>query len=211
MPLTPEIATEVIIEMSDPRSTHWGKMRHETLPPDHLFGRRLETLTLAVMAQLRSTAQLAPDRARVDLRRRPGDRARPRGGRLLRRGDGRAAVTPRGARARLAVLAGALACCAVALALSGSVSADSVRDHLDGLGVAGPLVFVVVSSLLTVALFPGPLLAGASGLLFGTALGTPVIIAAATLGAVLAFSISRWWAHDAVAELAGPRLSAIRR
>jgi predicted unusual protein kinase regulating ubiquinone biosynthesis (AarF/ABC1/UbiB family) len=52
--LTPEIATEVIIEMSDPRSTHWGKMRHETLPPDHLFGRRLETLTLAVMGQLRA-------------------------------------------------------------------------------------------------------------------------------------------------------------
>ena len=25
-------------------------MRHETLPPDHLFGRRLEMLTLAVMA-----------------------------------------------------------------------------------------------------------------------------------------------------------------
>jgi predicted unusual protein kinase regulating ubiquinone biosynthesis (AarF/ABC1/UbiB family) len=50
--LTPEIATEVIIEMSDPRSTHWGKMRHETLPPDHLFGRRLETLTLAVLGQL---------------------------------------------------------------------------------------------------------------------------------------------------------------
>jgi predicted unusual protein kinase regulating ubiquinone biosynthesis (AarF/ABC1/UbiB family) len=53
--LTPEIATEVIIEMSDPRSTHWGKMRHETLPPDHLFGRRLETLTLAVLGQLRAT------------------------------------------------------------------------------------------------------------------------------------------------------------
>jgi predicted unusual protein kinase regulating ubiquinone biosynthesis (AarF/ABC1/UbiB family) len=50
--LTPEIATEVIIEMSDPRSTHWGKMRQETLPPDHLFGRRLETLTLAVLGQL---------------------------------------------------------------------------------------------------------------------------------------------------------------
>jgi len=54
--LTPEIATEVIIEMSDPRSTHWGKMRHETLPPDHLFGRRLETLTLAVLGQLHARA-----------------------------------------------------------------------------------------------------------------------------------------------------------
>jgi predicted unusual protein kinase regulating ubiquinone biosynthesis (AarF/ABC1/UbiB family) len=52
--LTPEIATEIVIEMSDPRSTHFAKMRHETLPPDHLFGRRLEMLTLAVMSQLRA-------------------------------------------------------------------------------------------------------------------------------------------------------------
>jgi predicted unusual protein kinase regulating ubiquinone biosynthesis (AarF/ABC1/UbiB family) len=52
--LEPEVATEVIIQMSDPRSRHFGKMRHETLPPDHLFGRRLEMLTLAVMSQLRA-------------------------------------------------------------------------------------------------------------------------------------------------------------
>jgi predicted unusual protein kinase regulating ubiquinone biosynthesis (AarF/ABC1/UbiB family) len=54
--LTPEIATEVLIQMSDPRSRHWGSMRHESLPPDHLFGRRLETLTLAVLGQLRARA-----------------------------------------------------------------------------------------------------------------------------------------------------------
>jgi predicted unusual protein kinase regulating ubiquinone biosynthesis (AarF/ABC1/UbiB family) len=54
--LTPEIATDVMIQMSDPRSRWWGKMRHETLPPDHLFGRRLEMLTLAVISQLRASA-----------------------------------------------------------------------------------------------------------------------------------------------------------
>jgi tRNA A-37 threonylcarbamoyl transferase component Bud32 len=54
--LDPETATEIIIQMSDPRSRHFGKMRHETLPPDHLFGRRLEMLTLAVMSQLRAKA-----------------------------------------------------------------------------------------------------------------------------------------------------------
>ncbi len=53
--LAPEIATEVMIQMSDPRSKWWGRMRHETLPPDHLFGRRLEMLTLAVLGQLRAT------------------------------------------------------------------------------------------------------------------------------------------------------------
>jgi predicted unusual protein kinase regulating ubiquinone biosynthesis (AarF/ABC1/UbiB family) len=50
--LSPEIATEVMIEMSDPRSSHFGQMRHETLPADHLFGRRVELLTLAVLSQL---------------------------------------------------------------------------------------------------------------------------------------------------------------
>ena len=85
-----------------------------------------------------------------------------------------------------------------------------MRDWIDGYGVAGPLVFIVVSAALTPCLFPGPLLAGASGLLFGTWLGTPISIVSATLGAVLAFGIARWLAHDAVEQLQGPRLAALR-
>jgi uncharacterized membrane protein YdjX (TVP38/TMEM64 family) len=111
---------------------------------------------------------------------------------------------------RLAALAGALALFVSLLALSGSLSAERVRDWVDGYGAAGPLVFIAVSASLTVVLFPGPVLAGASGLLFGTALGTPVSIVSATLGATLAFSIARWWAHDAVVALAGPRVRALR-
>jgi hypothetical protein len=52
--LEPEIATQVMIDMSDPRSSHFGQIRHETLPADHLFGRRVEMLTLAVLSQLRA-------------------------------------------------------------------------------------------------------------------------------------------------------------
>jgi predicted unusual protein kinase regulating ubiquinone biosynthesis (AarF/ABC1/UbiB family) len=52
--LTPEIATQVMIDMSDPRSQWYGQMRHESVPADHLFGRRLEGLTLAVLSQLRA-------------------------------------------------------------------------------------------------------------------------------------------------------------
>jgi len=52
--LAPEVATQVAIDMSDPRSEYFDQMRHETLPPDHLFGRRMEMLTLAVLSQLRS-------------------------------------------------------------------------------------------------------------------------------------------------------------
>jgi uncharacterized membrane protein YdjX (TVP38/TMEM64 family) len=119
-------------------------------------------------------------------------------------------VTRTAAGLRLAALAGALGVFVLVLALTGSLSATRVRDWVDGFGVAGPLVFIAVSASLTVVLFPGPVLAAASGLLFGTALGTPVAIASATLGATMAFSIARWWAHDAVVALAGPRLRALR-
>jgi predicted unusual protein kinase regulating ubiquinone biosynthesis (AarF/ABC1/UbiB family) len=54
--LGPEVATQVMIDMSDPRSEHFGQMRHETLPADHIFGRRVELLTLAVLGQLRVRA-----------------------------------------------------------------------------------------------------------------------------------------------------------
>jgi predicted unusual protein kinase regulating ubiquinone biosynthesis (AarF/ABC1/UbiB family) len=52
--LTPEIATQVMIESSDPRSSHFREMRHQDMRPEHLFGRRMEMLTLAVLSQLRA-------------------------------------------------------------------------------------------------------------------------------------------------------------
>jgi predicted unusual protein kinase regulating ubiquinone biosynthesis (AarF/ABC1/UbiB family) len=54
--LTPEIATEVMIESSDPRSSHFREMRHQQMQPEHLIGRRTEMLTLAVLSQLRARA-----------------------------------------------------------------------------------------------------------------------------------------------------------
>jgi predicted unusual protein kinase regulating ubiquinone biosynthesis (AarF/ABC1/UbiB family) len=54
--LTPEIATQVMIEGSDPRSSYFAEMRHQDMRPEHLFGRRMELLTLAVLSQLRARA-----------------------------------------------------------------------------------------------------------------------------------------------------------
>jgi predicted unusual protein kinase regulating ubiquinone biosynthesis (AarF/ABC1/UbiB family) len=54
--LTPEIATQVMIESSDPRSSYFREMRHQDMRPEHLFGRRMEMLTLAVLSQLRASA-----------------------------------------------------------------------------------------------------------------------------------------------------------
>ncbi len=54
--LTPDMATQVMIESSDPRSSHFREMRHQDMRPEHLFGRRMEMLTLAVLSQLRARA-----------------------------------------------------------------------------------------------------------------------------------------------------------
>lgn len=119
-------------------------------------------------------------------------------------------MTRLAARRRLAALAVGVAALFVLVAVSGSLSPERVRSTIDPLGAAAVPAFVVVSALLTCALFPGPLLAAASGLLFGTALGTPVSIVAATLGAIAAFSIARFVAHDAVDALAGRRLRSLQ-
>ena len=133
---TPEIATRGADRDSDPRSTHFGQMRHETLPPDHLFGRRMETLTLAVLSSC-ARRQLAPDRARVDVRRRPvTELGREEADSTA--GDGRAApVTPSAARWRAWRRSPAARAAACRAGARGSVDADGVRGQLDGLGVAG--------------------------------------------------------------------------
>jgi uncharacterized membrane protein YdjX (TVP38/TMEM64 family) len=109
---------------------------------------------------------------------------------------------------RLALLVAAVGSLFALVALSGGLSSGRVRDALGGWGLLGPLAFVIVSAGLTVACFPGPLLAGAAGLLFGTALGTPTAIVAATAGACAAFAVSRRVGARAVDALSGRRVSA---
>jgi len=93
---------------------------------------------------------------------------------------------------RLALFGAALTALFVGAAVSGVLpSADRIRNWVDGFGLAGPVVFIPLSAALGCLLVPGPALAGAAGLLFGTALGTPVALAAAVLTAVCQMLIAR--------------------
>jgi hypothetical protein len=47
---------EVFITVSDPRSEYFEIMKRQTVPPDAMFARRMEALTLAVLGQLEATA-----------------------------------------------------------------------------------------------------------------------------------------------------------
>jgi uncharacterized membrane protein YdjX (TVP38/TMEM64 family) len=109
-------------------------------------------------------------------------------------------------RVRLAVLALGVAAVAVVVLLTVSRSPEKVRDVVNGTGAWAPALFIVIAAGLSCAFFPYQLLAAASGLLFGTAGGTPITIAALMLAAVTQFSISRHGGRAALDELSGPRI-----
>ncbi|MEJ7875155.1 MAG: AarF/ABC1/UbiB kinase family protein, partial [Solirubrobacterales bacterium] len=46
----------IAIQAGDPRSTHFRTMRHQDMNPEHLIGRRLELLVLAVLGELEASA-----------------------------------------------------------------------------------------------------------------------------------------------------------
>ena len=51
-----QLVNHAFIQTTDPRSTHFHTARHQDIVPEHLFGRRLELLTLAVLGQLEAEA-----------------------------------------------------------------------------------------------------------------------------------------------------------
>ncbi|MEA2445393.1 MAG: hypothetical protein QOJ12_2685 [Thermoleophilales bacterium] len=111
---------------------------------------------------------------------------------------------------RLGLLAAVLAAVAIgALATGFRPSASDIRDWGKSLGPAGPVLFVPLSTALGCLLVPGPILAAAAGLLFGTALGTPVALAAAVCTAVAELLITRYVAGARVGALVPERARRI--
>ena len=110
---------------------------------------------------------------------------------------------------RLFISAGVLGCVLIAFALSGSIpNADEIRDWGDDLGVAALIAFVplFVALSFVVAL---PVIAGATGLLFGTALGTPLAIVGITAAAVAQMACTRYLAGDHAGTLLPKRIRGL--
>ena len=75
-----------------------------------------------------------------------------------------------------------------------------LRTWIASLGLLGPIVFILIYAAATVAALPGSVLSVAAGAIFGPLLGVITVILAATLGASLAFLISRYFARRAVEQ-----------
>jgi uncharacterized membrane protein YdjX (TVP38/TMEM64 family) len=88
-----------------------------------------------------------------------------------------------------------------------------VPDRVRALGPLGPIAFIGIYALATVAFVPGSVLTLAAGGIFGVGLGVVVVLAGATLGASLAFLIARYLARRPVEQLlaGNARFAAIDR
>jgi uncharacterized membrane protein YdjX (TVP38/TMEM64 family) len=81
-----------------------------------------------------------------------------------------------------------------------------VESWIEQLGPWAPLVFIGIYVAAVLAAIPGSPLTAAAGVLFGSLLGVIYVSIAATIGASLAFLVSRYFARDAVANwLSGNR------
>ena len=71
-------------------------------------------------------------------------------------------------------------------------------EWVEGLGIWGPVVFILGYVAAVVAFVPGSVLTLAAGTIFGIVKGTILVFIAATLGATAAFLISRNFARSAI-------------
>lgn len=89
---------------------------------------------------------------------------------------------------------------------------ETFQQWIEGLGPWGWLMFAAVYIVATVLLVPVSVLTIVAGLAFGLAVGFPLVVAAATIGATLAFLVSRHLLHDRVDALVAkrPKFKAVK-
>lgn len=93
----------------------------------------------------------------------------------------------------------------------GALANFDLQAWVQGLGWAGPAIFMVVYALSALLFLPGTLFTLAGGAVFGLGWGLVYNISGATLGAGLAFLASRWVLGDWVQAKAGPKLTKLQR
>jgi uncharacterized membrane protein YdjX (TVP38/TMEM64 family) len=128
---------------------------------------------------------------------------------ILRNSEYAQAMDRRAALRRLAAYLLLLGAAFAITAATGSFpDADEVHEWADGLGAVAPLAFVPLFVGLNFVV-AWPILAGAAGLLFDTALGTPVALAGVTAAALVQMAVARYLAGNQVGRLLPRRVERI--
>ena len=110
---------------------------------------------------------------------------------------------------RILLMLGLLAGITLAIVYRDRFDAVALEAWINDAGVLAPIVFMLIYALATVLFLPGSVITLAGGALFGPVLGTFYNLTGATLGAVLAFLISRYLASDWIEDKAGGRVKQL--
>ncbi len=89
------------------------------------------------------------------------------------------------------------------------INLNAIQQTIQGYGFWGPFVFILIYAAATVLFLPGSILTLAGGLIFGAWWGTLINLTGATIGATVAFLVSRYIASDWIAEKTGGRLKQL--
>lgn len=96
------------------------------------------------------------------------------------------------------------------LGLDEYIEAERLRGWINGFGPWGPVVYIFLYSIAPSLMFPGLALTVVGGILFGPYWGSLYVAVGATVGASIAFLISRYMGREWVSEmLKGGRLADI--
>jgi len=110
---------------------------------------------------------------------------------------------------RILLILGLLVGITLAIVYRDRFDAVALEAWINDAGVLAPIVFMLIYALATVLFLPGSVITLAGGALFGPVLGTFYNLTGATLGAALAFLISRYLASDWIADKAGGRVKQL--
>ncbi len=127
----------------------------------------------------------------------------------MRSGDGSILARLRlGPRTRLALLLLILLGLFLLVA-NRAPSPPRMRAFIEPFGAAGPLVFLLAATALHASFVPGPLIAGASGLLFGPILGTAVTLTGTVISALVELTVGRRAGREGMDRIGGSRYQAL--
>ena len=97
----------------------------------------------------------------------------------------------------------------VTAAVIGLPDVRQIQAYIDRAGPSGPVLFVLLYTVVTLLPLPKNVFATLAGVMFGLVLGFMVVYLAALLGAAAAFTLSRVLGRDAVERITGARVARV--
>lgn len=110
---------------------------------------------------------------------------------------------------RLVLLFFLLSGIAIAIYYRERFDVQALQTWVDNAGVVAPIVFMLVYIVATIFFLPGSVLTLAGGALFGPIFGTFYNLTGATIGASLAFLISRYISSDFLEKKTGGKIKQL--